>query len=658
MQRLHILLFILVSAFFITSCSSSGDAVIVAEYGQDHITYDELKEAYVKSLSEEEKNKAESPEEMKEFLDLYVNYKMKLRDAFVRGFPNDPEIQKEIDDYTKTVGIPYIQEKFIIEPGSKDLYEKRKIEKRVRHILLRTDTLDVEKARTKIEGLLDRIKNGESFEKIAYQYTEDEFSRPDSGDVYWLTAGQTVPEFDEVIFKTSKGEVYPEPVQTRFGFHLIKVTDEQPRIHQVKARHILASYRKDATVDTASALEKIKDIQEKLKNGEPFDELAKQYSDDEGSAVRGGDLGAFQRRMMVKPFDEVVFSMNVGEISDIVQTQFGYHIIKLEEIVDHPSYEDDKNNIKSVYQRSLYASDKEKHLNKLKEEYSFKRNEDLIEKVMEGDPKITFGDTYWESEYRDKYGDSVVISMKAKDYTLDDIVGEFKDRDNYKNAKMTHMNVFKMFLDITDEMLLTQQAFDLRNGDTEFAKLMDDYRHGLYIFKLQEDEIWNKLSADSTQLLSLYEETKSNYNWADRVSYAVIYRPDSLALYNDKSALDSGVEFETIVEANSENPRLKNKTGIREFIEVGNNEVAKAAFNLNSSNDISEPFKIGNDWYMVKLYEKIPSKTKSFEEARSEVMGVWQERQSKKLEQEYLNNLHQVYKPKLYYERLYQAKKS
>lgn len=658
MQRLHILLFILVTAFFITSCSSSGDAVIVAEYGQDHITYDELKEAYVKSLSEEEKSKAESQEEMKEFLDLYVNYKMKLRDAFVRGFTNDPEIQKEIDDYTKTVGIPYIQEKFIIDPGSKDLYEKRKIEKRVSHILLRTDTLDVEEARTKIEGLLDRIKNGESFEKIAYQYTEDEFSRPDSGDVYWLTAGQTVPEFDEVIFKTSKGEVYPEPVQTRFGFHLIKVTDEQPRIHQVKARHILASYRNDATVDTAAALEKIKDIQEKLKNGEPFDELAKQYSDDEGSAVRGGDLGAFQRRMMVKPFDEVVFSLNVGEISGIVQTQFGYHIIKLEEIVDHPSYEDDKNNIKSVYQRSLYASDKEKYLNKLKEKYSFKRNEDIIETVMEGDPKITFGDTYWESEYRDKYGDSVVISMKAKDYTLDDIVGEFKDRDNYKNAKMTHMNVFKMFLDITEEMLLTQQAFDLRNGDTEFAKLMDDYRHGLYIFKLQEDEIWNKLSADSTQLLSLYEETKSNYNWSDRVSYAVIYRPDSLALYNDKSALDSGVEFETIVEANSGNPRLKNKTGIREFIEVGNNEVAKAAFNLSSPNEISEPFNIGNDWYMVKLYEKIPSKTKSFEEARSEVMGVWQERQSKKLEQEYLNNLHQVYKPKLYYERLYQAQKS
>ncbi len=658
MQRLHMLLFIFVAAIFITSCSSSGDAVIVAEYGQDHITYDELKEAYVKSLSEEEKNKAESQEEMKEFLDLYVNYKMKLRDAFVRGFPNDPEIQQEIDDYTKTVGIPYIQEKFIIEPGSKDLYEKRKIEKRVSHILLRTDTLDVEKAHTKIEELLDRIKNGESFEKIAYQYTEDEFSRPDSGDVYWLTAGQTVPEFDEVIFKMSKGEVYPEPVQTRFGFHLIKVTDEQPRIHQVKARHILASYRNDATVDTAAALEKIKGIQEKLKNGEPFDELAKQYSDDEGSAIRGGDLGAFQRRMMVKPFDEVVFSMNVGEISDIVQTQFGYHIIKLEEIIDHPSYEDDKNNIKQVYQRSLYASDKEKYLNKLKEEYSFKRNEDIIEQVMEGDPKVTFGDTYWESEYRDKYGKSIVLSMKAKDYTLDDIVGEFKDRDNYKNAKMTHMNVFKMFLDVTEEMLFTQKAFDLRNSNTEFAKLMDDYRHGLYIFKLQEDEIWNKLSADSTQLLSLYEETKSNYNWPDRVSYAVIYRPDSLALYSDKSALDSGVEFETIVEANSENPRLKNKTGIRELIEVGNNEVAKAAFNLSLPNEISEPFKIGNDWYMVKLHEKIPSKTKSFEEARSEVMGVWQERQSKKLEQEYLKNLHQVYKPKLYYERLYQTQKS
>ncbi|HET53638.1 MAG TPA: hypothetical protein ENN33_00295 [Ignavibacteria bacterium] len=129
MQRLHILLFILVTTFFITSCSSSGDAVIVAEYGQDHITYDELKEAYVKSLSEEEKNKAESPEEMKEFLDLYVNYKMKLRDAFVRGFTNDPEIQKEIDDYTKTVGYHIFRKNLLLTPVLRICMKNEKLKK-------------------------------------------------------------------------------------------------------------------------------------------------------------------------------------------------------------------------------------------------------------------------------------------------------------------------------------------------------------------------------------------------------------------------------------------------------------------------------------------------------------------------------------------------
>lgn len=658
MHKAYIMLIVFIAPFFITSCSPSNDAVIVAEFGKDNITYDELKEAYYKSLSEEEKSKADSPKEMKEFLDLYVNYKMKLRDAYIRGFESDPEVQKEIDDYTKTVGIPYIQEKFIVEPGSKDLYEKRKIEKRISHILLRTDTVNVDDVRRKIKSLLERVKNGESFEELAYQYTDDDFSRPDSGDVYWLTAGQTVPEFDEAMYKTKKGEVYPEPIQSKFGFHLLKVTDEQPRVYQVKARHILASYVRGTEVDTAAALAKIKEVKEKLNSGEAFDELAKKFSDDEGSAQRGGDLDAFQRRMMVKPFDEVVFSMKVGEISDIVETRFGFHIIQLLEILDYPTYEEDKANIKSIYQRSLYANDKEKYLSKLKDDYSFKRNENLIEEVMKSDGSLTFGDSYWESEYRNKYGDSVVISMLSKDYTLDDIVGEFKDRDNYKNAKMTQMNVFKMFLDITEEMLFTQKAFELRDGDTEFARLMDDYRNGLYIFKLQEDEIWNKLSADSTQLLSLYEETKENYNWPDRVSYAVIYRPDSLSILDDKSVLDSGIEFETVVEANSTNPRLKNKTGIRESVEVANNELAKAAFRLNSPGEISEPFRIGNDWYIIKLNEKFPSTPKSFDEARSEVMGVWQERQSKKLEQDYINKLNQVYKPKLYYERLQQTQKS
>lgn len=633
------------------SCSSS-EQTVVAKYGQDEITYTELKDAFYNNLSESEKSKADSTEDIKEFLPLYVNYKMKLRDAKVRGFDHDPVVQKEIDDYTKTVGIPYIEEKYIIEPGLKDFYEKRKIEKRIKHILIRTDSISTEEAVDKANEILTRIKNGENFEKLAYENTDDDFSRADSGDVYWLTAGQTVPEFDDAMYTTNKGEVYPNPIQTKYGVHILKVVDEQPRKYQIKARHILASFRQGTGLDTNAAFEKIKEVQERLNEGQAFYDLAIKYSDDEGSAQRGGDLGFFQRRMMVQSFDEAVFNLKVGEISDIVETRFGYHIIQLDEIKEYPSFEDEKESFKSTYQRTLFAPHKEKYLNKLKAEYGFEMNEDLKAKVSVGNDSLTFGETYWTSKLRNNYGDSIIVKRNDGDITLDGVLEWFKDNPNYQTFKMTEMNMFKMFLDYTYESLMAKKAFELREGNTEFAKLMNDYRNGLYIFKLQEEEIWNKLAVDTTQLEVIYEQNKDNFIWPDRVSYSVIYRPDENNIKKDYSLLNDGTEFSTILEENSKNAKLRSKSGEKLLQNVNSSEVAKAANNLSNEGDISQPFKVENDWYIVKLIEKLPSRTKSFDEAKSEVMGIWQEQQTKKLEEEYLSNLRKIYEPELYYDRL------
>ncbi len=79
----------------------------------------------------------------------------------------------------------------------------------------------------------------------------------------------------------------------------------------------------------AAAYEKIKNIQDQLKNGADFAEMARKYSEDPGSARNGGDLGFVSRGSLVKEFEEVAFSLKEGEISDIVQTQFGFHIIQL-----------------------------------------------------------------------------------------------------------------------------------------------------------------------------------------------------------------------------------------------------------------------------------------------------------------------------------------
>ncbi|MDI6642118.1 MAG: peptidyl-prolyl cis-trans isomerase, partial [Elusimicrobiota bacterium] len=100
----------------------------------------------------------------------------------------------------------------------------------------------------------------------------------------------------------------------------------------VRVRHILIRSSKDDTIkEQIAAKKKIEDIQKRLKRGEDFSELAELYSEDTGSAKRGGDLGYFAKGDMVKEFEKAAFSLPVGEVSDIVQTEFGYHLIKVEE---------------------------------------------------------------------------------------------------------------------------------------------------------------------------------------------------------------------------------------------------------------------------------------------------------------------------------------
>jgi len=172
----------------------------------------------------------------------------------------------------------------------------------------------------------------------------------------------TGPEFEEIVYKLKKGEVTKTPVRTSFGLHIVKLTDKQPKLtdkqpryEQIKASHILIQDKRDSLgqiSDSLVTLQTAQDVLSKLKSGTPFEELAAQFSDDPGSKTRGGDLGFFERRRMVQPFDSAVFSLKVGEVTDLVRTQFGWHIIKLTEVKEVEDFELQKEKLKTDFKRA------------------------------------------------------------------------------------------------------------------------------------------------------------------------------------------------------------------------------------------------------------------------------------------------------------------
>ena len=247
-------LFTALLAFLFASCSPEHSKIVIAEFNDEKITMEEFEKAYSKNVGGLEAAVDDSFENYKNFADLYTNFKMKLDDAKVRGYQNDPSLMQELTDYKKKVGSSYILEKYLVEPNIKDWYEKRKTEIRASHLMIRVDSTGEAAASKYAQSLLDSIKNGARFEDMVLRYSQDQFSKVKGGDIFYFTAGQLPFEFEDACYKTEKGTVYPQVVKTRFGFHIIKVTDKKPRVPKIKASHILISYMNAAgEVDTAAA---------------------------------------------------------------------------------------------------------------------------------------------------------------------------------------------------------------------------------------------------------------------------------------------------------------------------------------------------------------------------------------------------------------------
>ena len=162
--------------FFMVLNVSISSQTIVGKFGKYKITLDEFEYAYAKNVGGWVIAEKDSFKQYKDFLDLYLNFLMKLRNAYVRGFDTDPELKKELLDYEEQIGKAYIIEKYIIQPGIKSLYENRKIELRVSHIMVKPGKDGDEAAYEKANAILDTIKSGVSFEEMAEKYLDDKLS--------------------------------------------------------------------------------------------------------------------------------------------------------------------------------------------------------------------------------------------------------------------------------------------------------------------------------------------------------------------------------------------------------------------------------------------------------------------------------------------------
>lgn len=637
--------------FLITACSTEHSKIVIAEYDDVKIRMDEFEKAYTKNVGNLEAAAKDSFSNYKNFAELYTNFRMKLDDAKLRGYQNDSELNEELQNYKKQVGSSYILEKYLVEPNVKDLYERRKTEIRASHIMIRPDSSGELAARNKTQAILDSIKAGQSFESMVQKHTQDNFSKSKDGDIFYFTAGQLPFEFEDAAYNTPKDSVYPQVVQTRFGFHIIKVTDIKQRIPKIRVSHILISYSNpDGTVDTAATYATMDSVLAELKAGKDFGEVAKRFSDDTGTKDKGGDLGFFERRMMVPEFDEAAFNLGVGQVSDVVKTSFGLHVIKLTEKQSYPTFEEDKENLKNILKRSRYNDLYTELVEDFKKEFNFKIDESVFHQLLDQNDSTIIGG---ELKSGEALGNKTLYSFANNAVSVNNFYSRLKTDTEFTGKRFNADYLNKAISKYADQQVLEEKSKTLDKTDPQFAELMKDYQNGIFIFKLQEEEVWNKVKIDSVKLLDFYQKNMEKYKWDDRLAFTEIFARRDSVIRHYYDLLKSGENFDSLA-AKTERPNMKEKHGKYELQTISS-DLSKIANGLSKPGDYSEPVPNQGGFSIIRLDKKDPARLKTFEEAKAEVSGAFQEYESKRLENEYIDSLKKRYSPVINYDQLRKA---
>ncbi len=525
-----ILLLLALMAFSAGNCNKANKTLV--DIGNDKITLGEFEKQYLKTVGNLDSAKNKSIDEKKQFLNLYVNFRLKVKDARERGLLNNPEIQKDVEEYKRNYAPTYLIDKEIVSDQVKELYEKRKDEVRASHILIplqeNAAPQDSVLAYQKADSVIARLEKGEDFGELAIQYSSDRTVKQNRGDLYYFTAGMTVPEFEDAVYKLKVGDFTKKPVRTMFGLHIVKLTDRKPRIESIRISHILIQDKRDSTgmvIDSVATYQKALDVYNKAKGGESFESLVQQFTEDAGSKVQNGDLGNVERRRLAQPLDSAAFSMSVGDIAGPIRTPYGWHIVKKFGEKKVGSLEKEFENIKNEFKKTkAYKDEYSKYIETLKKKFDYKiLPEGLSFLKSKFDTTKSIADYNADSLFNTQDKEKVLAVFEGGQVKVSDLLNHLNVNRDFSRMALIEQTIVSIINSSAETLILNKKAKDENvEKDEEYIANITDYENGLLVFRIDQDELWSKVKINETDISGYYEANKTKYSKADSTGKPVL----------------------------------------------------------------------------------------------------------------------------------------
>lgn len=586
-----------------------------------------------------------SKEGVMEYLELYQRFKLKVARAKAMGLDTVKVLQNELAGYRRQLADNYLIEKQVTDPLVEELYRRQQSDIEFSHILFPFSGNPTERDRQAVlASAQEAMKtiSPSNFADKASELSGDTYSKDKGGRIGFVSAPfpRGLHNLEDALF-AAKDNTVIGPVRSAAGYHLLLKEGSRAARGEMEVAHILV--RKSAG-DGGNLPAKIQNAKKALDDGEDFGKVAMLFSDDKKTARNEGYLGFFEINRYEPTFENAAFALEAdGDVSDIVETSAGYHLIKrisrkgVQPLSDlRPLLE------KKVKADGRFADAKQQMLVDLREKFNVSTDEALFGRFAATLEDSTFLDFKWtpsssaEKGALVKYGDGTSLSL--------DNLQAYYQKNNRKRVSLGRgSNSFtvakKLFEEWADAELLSYAESRLEKDYYGFAALMREYREGILLFEATKIEVWDKASEDTLGLQKFFAANRDDYRFEERAEVTTYQ-------LNVKAGLNAQ-EVYAFAEANGKDATTE-KFGsslTARSSTISKTEASQLGLTkcrAGERTDVANDVKKGLATFS-KIEAVLPARQKELKEARGYVIADFQDQ----LEREWVEELRQQFPVKV-----------
>ena len=582
-------------------------------YGGNNVSRQEFLDAYYKN------NLAKKPDrqDLENYLELYIRYRLKIQWAYQSQLDTLPSVQQEWDRFRNQVAGQFVTDDSTVQALIREAKQRSATNLLLSHIYI--NAADSISATNKIKALAAALKKGESFEKLALAYSEDPAVQLNKGLIGWISAFTLPYELEQLAYTTPKNQVSPV-YRSATAYHFFKVLDSRPATGKTTIAQLFLEVPENEEQRIQKKADSLYNV---LKAGGDFAQLVYQFSNDNATYQKGGELLPFEAGTYDPDFEAVVASLNApGDISKPFQSKQGYHIIKLmaREGIANTTAEEYEEEIRN----RVLASDRYKLANEI---------------AYQKAKKLT--GLKWVPVTGSRNANTTIATIGRRQVTE----GEFQlfkqDQAGLRPAGE------KQPADATErERFIRQQVMQeyLRNLEIyrpDFAAQLKDFREGTLIFEAMQQQIWDKAASDEKGLSAFFTKNAGRYKWKESFRGVLFTCSDQATAITVFDQLKSQPQNWTAVTTRFSNTVLA---------DTGRYEYDQLPFQLDpaklAGGTLSIPQAIDNSeqYGFVYCIEKLPAKLpRDFENARGYVLNDYQ----LQLEEDWIKELKKTYPVKI-----------